>query len=138
MASFELEIVPDAVRTMVRHALEQAPLECCGLLAGVGTRATHVYPLRNERASPTAYRAEATDLFAALRDMRAQSIELVAIYHSHPSSPALPSATDLRENYYDDLPRVIVSLTSRPPVVRAFRLFADRYDEIALPNSAIS
>jgi proteasome lid subunit RPN8/RPN11 len=87
-------------------------------------------------ASPLAYRADARDLFAAFREMRESGLELVAIYHSHPTSPARPSRVDLAENYYGDVPRIIISLAGHVPVVKAFLLFSDHFEEVPCERKA--
>lgn len=125
-----LEIPADIFDAMIEHARAEFPAECCGLLAGAGGCVSKCFRLRNELASPTAYQADARDLFAANREMRASGLEPIAIYHSHPTSPARPSCVDLAQNYYDDLPRIIISLAGDPPVVAAFRLFPDRFEEL--------
>jgi proteasome lid subunit RPN8/RPN11 len=115
---------------MVEHARAARPAECCGLLAGRGAVVSKRFELRNELASPVAYQADPRDLFAAFRGLREHGLELLAIYHSHPTSPARPSRTDLEQNFYGDVPRIIISLVGDPPVVKAFRLFEDRFDEL--------
>ena len=120
---------------MVDHARVLAPAECCGLLAGHGQRAQCRYPMRNALASPTRYLADAGDLCAAFRQIRTSRLDLVAIYHSHPSSPAVPSRVDLEQNYYGPVPRIIISLTQEPPMVKAFRLFEDHFQELACVRS---
>lgn len=125
-----LEIPADIFDEMIEHARSEAPAECCGLLTGREGTVTRCFRLRNELASPVAYQADARDLFTAFREMRAIGLELVAIYHSHPASPARPSRVDLAENYYGDVPRIIVSLAGGSAVVKAFRLGSDRFAEI--------
>ena len=115
---------------MMDHARAQLPAECCGLLAGKSGRILQRYELRNELASPVAYQADPRDLFVAFREMRERELDLVAIYHSHPSSPARPSRIDLEQNYYVDVPRIIISLASEPPVVKAFQLSESGFDEL--------
>jgi proteasome lid subunit RPN8/RPN11 len=115
---------------MVADARRALPLECCGLLAGSSLRAERCYPLRNELASPEEFSSEPHDLLSAFRDMRARELELVAIYHSHPASPPVPSRTDLERNFYGDTVHVIVSLAGTVPEARAYRLGADQYIEI--------
>lgn len=51
--------------------------------------------------------------------------ELVAIYHSHPVSQPYPSPTDRAEAQYPDAFYVLVSLRTRDPEVRAFRILRD-------------
>ena len=125
-----LEIPADIFDAMVEHARADAPAECCGLLAGRTTAVQCSFRLRNELASPVAYQADVHDLFAAFREMRQRELDLLAIYHSHPTSPARPSRVDLAENYYGDVPRIIISLAGSAPAVKAFRLFPDRFEEV--------
>jgi proteasome lid subunit RPN8/RPN11 len=126
-----LEIPRDIVDAMVAHCVREAPLECCGILCGVAPRVSLFYPLRNELQSEDRYHADPRDLFAAQKDYRAKGAEILAIYHSHPAKDALPSKTDLAENYYGPLPRIIVSLAGQSPDVRVWRLDAESHD--ALP-----
>jgi proteasome lid subunit RPN8/RPN11 len=119
---------------MLCHARAEAPLECCGLLAGMidggVARAMARYPLVNERASPTAYHSEPRSMLAASKDIDRRGLELLAIYHSHPTSAAVPSKTDLAENYYgESVMHFIVTLTTEPPAVRGWWLLADRFEE---------
>ena len=125
-----LEISAELFNAMIAHARQELPAECCGLLAGHNSRAHQLFPLRNELNSPIAYNADPCDLFAAQRAMRQNGLDLVAIYHSHPTSQALPSRRDLAENYYGQIPRIIISLREREPIVKAFVLFDDRFEEI--------
>jgi proteasome lid subunit RPN8/RPN11 len=93
-------------------------------------RVSSFHPLRNTEASETRYNADPGDLIAAVTALRARQAEIVAIYHSHPRWPAVPSATDLRENHYGDVPRIIVSLLGARPEVRVWRLDPDAYHEL--------
>jgi proteasome lid subunit RPN8/RPN11 len=125
-----LEIPESVLSAMIAHCLREAPLECCGLLTGRTRRARTFVPLRNAEQSPTRYEADGRDLIDAVVAMRQRNESIVAIYHSHPKWQAVPSRTDLETNYYGDVPRIIVSLLERPPVVRVWRLEPARYDEI--------
>lgn len=125
-----LEIPGSILQAMVAHCMQEAPLEACGLLGGGPPRVSSFHPLRNAAQSETRYEADPTDLIAAVRDLRSRSAQILAIYHSHPKWPAIPSGTDLRENYYEDVPRIIVSLQGSEPEVRIWRLRADGYDEL--------
>jgi proteasome lid subunit RPN8/RPN11 len=116
---------------MISHALADAPLECCGLLGGVGGRVETFHPLRNADSSQTRYSADPADLISAVRSIRAAGAEVVAIYHSHPRWAAIPSRTDLAENFWGDVPRPIISLLDDPPTMRVWRLRPDSYDELA-------
>jgi proteasome lid subunit RPN8/RPN11 len=124
--------IPAAVHgAMVAHCLAEAPNEACGLLTGLGRGARTFVPLRNALASESRYEADSRDLIDAVVAMRARGEGIVAIYHSHPRWPAVPSRTDLEANHYGDVPRIIVSLLADPPEVRAWRLGPDSYEELA-------
>ena len=70
------------------------------------------------------------DLIDAVVSLRGGGAEILAIYHSHPRWAAIPSQTDLRENHYGEVPRIIVSLLEEKPVVRVWRLDPDSYTEV--------
>jgi [CysO sulfur-carrier protein]-S-L-cysteine hydrolase len=125
-----LEIPEDLLSQVIAHCLRESPLECCGLLGGVSPRATSVHPLRNLAASETRYTADPKELVEAWRWLREHQAQILAIYHSHPRWEAVPSHTDLKENYWGDTPRIIVSLLTDPPVVRVWRLDADSFREL--------
>ena len=119
---------------MLWHALAERPLECCGLLAGVvredGVGEVRLrYPLLNAAASPVEFESEPRSHFSADRDIRRQGLEVLAIYHSHPTSEPIPSRKDLERSWSDDVVNLIVSLTTTPPTVRAWWLRAEKYRE---------
>ncbi len=126
-----LEIPRDIHDAMVAHCVREAPLECCGLLCGTAPRVSLFYPLRNDAQSETRYNADPQELIDAYTDCREKGAEILAIYHSHPRWVAEPSQTDLAENHYGPLPRIIVSLLGETPVVRVWRLDVDSYEELS-------
>jgi proteasome lid subunit RPN8/RPN11 len=124
---------------MVAHCLREKPLECCGLLGGVAPVVSSIHPLRNADSSPVRYTADPRDAIDAIVSLRNRGAEILAIYHSHPHSAAIPSQTDLRENYWGEMPRIIVSLAGAEPDVRIWRLGPDTFEQLLwqrLHNSA--
>ena len=121
-----LRLSPETGREIVAHVRAAAPLEGVGLLAvaaeGPDDRATRFYPGTNVDASPTRYTMEPAEVLAAFRDIEANGWRLGAIVHSHPGTPPLPSATDLREAHYPDALLLIVGLAGGAPSMRAWRL----------------
>jgi proteasome lid subunit RPN8/RPN11 len=112
---------------MVAQARAELPNECCGLLAGrIEGDAIHVverYPLVNVEGSSKRYRAERDELFQVHRSARQNGLEVVAVYHSHPTSTPVPSQTDLAQND-SALSGVflIMSLEGAEPELRAWWL----------------
>jgi [CysO sulfur-carrier protein]-S-L-cysteine hydrolase len=129
-----LEVPADLLTAMVKQAQMELPNECCGLLAGTvqgGTgRITRCYPLVNEAASPVEFVGAARGLLDAFKDMRRLNLDLLAVYHSHPTSAPVPSRKDLERNYYgEEAACVIISLAGQEPEVRAWWLRATDFLE---------
>jgi proteasome lid subunit RPN8/RPN11 len=125
---FRLVIPPQLFAEMLAHAQAEQPNECCGLLAGqvvagVG-RCTLWLPLVNELASPTEFASAPASMFAAVRAMRAADVEVLAVYHSHPTSAPVPSARDRARNYSPSVMNLIIGLTTDSPTVRGWWLTA--------------
>jgi proteasome lid subunit RPN8/RPN11 len=136
MPGFTVLHIPKACyEEMIVQAGQEAPNECCGLLAGVVEnsvgRVVACYPLVNARASPVEYESEPRSMLAAVRAMTARGLDIVAVYHSHPTSPPVPSKKDLARNYSEDVVNLIVSLAGETPEVRGWWLTAMEYREAA-------
>jgi proteasome lid subunit RPN8/RPN11 len=107
--------------SMVSAARRAAPLEACGLLAGTAGEVTEFYELTNIDASGEHYTMAPGEQFAAVKDMRRKGTAMLAIWHSHPATPARMSVEDLRLAYTPSVVYVIVSLTSPDkPDIRGF------------------
>jgi [CysO sulfur-carrier protein]-S-L-cysteine hydrolase len=121
--------------SMLAQAVAERPNECCGILGGVavdGGRLLRVqtwHPLVNAAASPTEYESEPRSMFQAMRDLRQAGLDVVAVYHSHPTSAAVPSRTDLARNYSEQVVNLIISLQNAQPEVRGWWLAATGYRE---------
>jgi proteasome lid subunit RPN8/RPN11 len=94
--------VPRALLRRIQvHAQQSYPHECCGLLLGklgaAGARTVHdVQAVCNSAAHAAArYRIEPADYLRVDRQARAQGLDILGCYHSHPDGTANPSATDL-------------------------------------------
>jgi proteasome lid subunit RPN8/RPN11 len=125
--------IDDEVRAAVlRHARETTPHECCGLLIGHGDVITKAVAVRNLAADPTTrYVIDPREHLAAVRAARAQSLEVIGAYHSHPRSTATPSATDAAEAFTNFL-FLIVGLGVDPPQLTAWRWIDGNFDPVPL------
>lgn len=128
-----LELPKGLVEAMIAHAREEYPNECCGLLAGRGTRVERLYRGRNVHQSPYIYEIDPQQLLHFFRDMDAAGLDLVGIYHSHTQSAAYPSRTDVARAFYPDAVYIIVGLRNASPElaaeVRAFRIRDSQINE---------
>lgn len=105
-------LAEELYHAMVARALDVYPLEACGLLRGRHGRATAFLPAKNVAATPEMdYEVDAQSLLQALSWEDAGD-ELIAIFHSHPHSPAYPSAVDAARASYPESIYLILSLQS--------------------------
>jgi proteasome lid subunit RPN8/RPN11 len=85
---------------MERHAEAGLPNEACGMLLGTVDGPT--YHVRdailtpNRMKSPARFAIPDGDILRAYQTAGERGMDVVGVYHSHPSSPAIPSETDAR------------------------------------------
>ena len=122
--------LPDELLVEARRAPE---LECCGLLAGRHGVISVVLPARNLLASATAYEIGPAELFALFRRMRAEGLDHLGIYHSHPRGENAPSPRDVERAFYPQAAYFILSpLANAARPVRAFRIVQGQVRELTL------
>lgn len=112
MVSDRLLIPRPMADRMLVHARAELPNEACGLLGGnleIGL-AGSFHPARNAEASPLRYNVHSDDLVRIIFGIEDAGEDLVAIFHSHTASPAIPSATDRRTAQYPDVFYVLATL----------------------------
>ncbi len=82
---------------IVEHARADHPDEACGVVAGPAgsDRPERFIPMANAARSPTFYEFDSADLLKLYREMDDRDEEPVVIYHSHSSTEAYPSRTDI-------------------------------------------
>lgn len=96
------------------HAAETPDTEVCGLVGGAWQGMTavaqQIVAVPNIAAQPTAHFVMAPQVqVRVMLDFEDAGLALVAIYHSHPRGPSVPSETDIREYAYPDSLCVILS-----------------------------
>ncbi|MHC4075326.1 MAG: M67 family metallopeptidase [Planctomycetota bacterium] len=117
----KLEIPNNIFRQMLQQAEIQAPIEACGILAGKDDRAEKFYKMTNLDQSGDHFMMEPKEQFAIVKDIRSANLEMLAIYHSHPESPARPSEEDIQLALTPGVIYVIVSLqNANAPVLKGF------------------
>jgi proteasome lid subunit RPN8/RPN11 len=118
-----LEISRDAYDRMIGLALDEYPLEACGLIAGVraGT-ATEFHGCSNVAASARVYTIDPKDHLRIERDVENRGLEINGVVHSHTHSEPYPSPTDVAAAPDPGWHYVIVSLKREAPEVRSYRI----------------
>jgi len=116
-------VIPADVRdAIVAHARAGLPNEACGILAGLDGRVERFFPAQADEPSPYYYRIESRDQIRIMNAIDDAGLDLLAIYHSHTSSPAYPSRTDAEQAFWPDAVYVIVSLAGADADVRGYRI----------------
>ena len=123
---------------LLAHAHAELPNEACGLLAGdlSGRRATRYHPARNAEASPLRYNVHPDDLVRIVFAIEDAGEDLVAIFHSHTHTAAVPSPTDRRSAQYPSAFYLLATLAdaSATPAtaLRAWRIHGGMSFEVPL------
>ncbi len=113
---------------LLAHAHAELPNEACGLLSGdlAAGRAVAFHPARNAEASPLRYNVHPDDLVRIIFEIDDRGEDLLAIFHSHTHTPAVPSATDHRTAQYPDAFYLLATLSDRDAsagdALRAWRI----------------
>jgi len=124
-------VIPENVReALAEHAEREAPNEACGLVLLRDGRAERYEPGRNAAASPYRFELEFEDpeIWFAEDD----GYEL-AVFHSHVSSPARPSRTDVENiGLWAGRPYFVYSVHQQD--LAAFRIEDGQIKELSLTS----
>ncbi|HFQ80062.1 MAG TPA: M67 family peptidase [Desulfobacterales bacterium] len=117
-----LQIEEQILTAILEHGRREEPNEACGYLAARdGVIKRHI-ELTNIDAAPEHYSMDPAEQFAAIRQIREEGLQLAAVYHTHPESPARPSVEDIRLAHDSQIIYVIASLMAGVEPVRAFKI----------------
>jgi proteasome lid subunit RPN8/RPN11 len=124
-------VIPaDVRRALTEHARAEEPNEACGLIVLRDGRAERYLAARNAAASPYRFEIDADPEVWFLED---EGYEL-AVFHSHLSSPARPSRTDV-ENIGLWAGKPYVTLSLRTGELGAFRIFDGSIEQEAIEET---
>ncbi len=133
MAEEKLKLRQYQVDDIIRHAQELDPVECTGVLAGMGGHFWKQYRMTNVANSPYRFEWDSKELLQVHNDMEDQGWDHRAVYHSHTHSPAYPSQTDVRMASWPEAYYLIISLQDKEkPVLRGFRIVDGKISEVDL------
>jgi proteasome lid subunit RPN8/RPN11 len=108
---------------IVDHARKESPLECCGILGGRDGTVEKTFEISNTEKSPIRYSMSPQEQLKVFEEMERETLEMVAIYHSHTHTIPFPSETDVKLAFYPEVFSIIISLKEeKNPQVKAFRI----------------
>ena len=108
------------------------PNESCGLIAGKGHSSVKVFPILNILQSPVRYQMDPEKQIRALIEIEDEGLDLLAIYHSHPNGPAVPSPPDIAEAMYPDSVYLIFSPGKKKWISRGFIINREDVREVQI------
>lgn len=124
-----VELPRPLVNQLLHYAQTNSEQEICGLISGKQGVLQQCYPVGNTATHPEhRFIMDEKQLVDTLRQIRENDQELLAIFHSHPTAPAEPSITDIAEDQYPDVMKLIISLNTDG--VLEMRAFYTRNGEI--------
>jgi proteasome lid subunit RPN8/RPN11 len=116
-----MRVAPELVEQMVAHAREEAPNECCGLIAIRDGEAVEVRRATNAAASPLKFEVDGLEVLHTLEAFESAGAELGAIYHSHTRTEPFPSQTDINfATHWPGVEWIIVGLAGGEATVRTY------------------
>ncbi|HCE16919.1 MAG TPA: hypothetical protein DEQ80_03575 [Anaerolinea thermolimosa] len=121
-ARMNIRLTRSHLQQMVDHATQCLPEEACGLIGGVEGEARLIVPVTNSLHSAVRFRMEPHEQLRAFQRFETEGLELLAIYHSHPTGPPTPSETDRAEFSYPGVAYIILSGASSGWQWNAFQL----------------
>jgi proteasome lid subunit RPN8/RPN11 len=127
--------IPRKLTNQLLHLAQLSPdVEVCGLVSSKHGVPSRCYAIDNVAEHPAQrFLLNASQQIAALSEMREHGEELFAIYHSHPTSPAIPSVTDLKLAAYPDALYLIISLNTKGILeMRGFHIHQQIAQEVPL------
>jgi len=126
MNSKIVELPRKLVNQLLHHAQVSPEQEVCGFIS-IKNNVYQQYNVDNiaEKAD-IQFLMEPKQQIDAMTNMRESGEELFAIYHSHPTAPAIPSARDIEQSTYPDTYYLIISLNTKGVLeMRCFKLLHD-------------
>ncbi len=128
-------LIPRKIANQLLHSAQISPnTEVCGLLGSQNNRPVSCYPIENTSHTPeNRFQMDGKQHIAAIAKMRDKNEDLFAIYHSHPTAPAVPSKTDMEMAAYPELLYLIISLNTKGMLILSgFRIDQKTVQEIDL------
>lgn len=126
---------------IIKHCRAGLPNESCGMLGGKDGNVEKVYAMANARPGPDYYEMDPEEQFRVMKDIRENGLQLIGLFHSHPTGQAYPSSVDVQQAYwpgtelpnYPDAVYVIVSLMDRSKsAARGFLIQEGKVKEVSL------
>ena len=126
-----LTLTKEQLQKMIAHVDSLSPLEACGLLAGQDSKVETVLAVTNQAQSRTRYVMDPIEQLNAFEQIESSGLDLIGIFHSHPTGPETVSPTDIAQAAYAVL-YVILARVENLWSARGFWIEDGAFREVAL------
>jgi proteasome lid subunit RPN8/RPN11 len=126
-----LTLTKEQLQKMIAHVDSLAPLEACGLLAGHNSKVESVLLVTNQAQSPIRFVMDPIEQLHAFEWIDSKGLELIGIFHSHPTGPETVSPTDIAQAAYAVV-QVILARVNHAWRARGFWVEDGAYSEVTL------
>ena len=126
-----LTVTNEQYQKMIVHVDTQSPLEACGLLAGRDSIVEHVLEVTNQAQSQVRYVMDPIEQLNAFEWIDSHGLELLGIFHSHPTGPETVSPTDIAEAAYAVVYVILAHVENRWSA-RGFWIEDGKFSEVTL------
>jgi proteasome lid subunit RPN8/RPN11 len=116
------KIKKDVYEDMIAYCQQALPNEACGLISGVKGKGSTLWKIKNESLYPNRFYMSEEAIKLTVMKMEENGENPTGIFHSHPSSPAIPSSLDIENNPYTHLAYIIVSFYKGKVEVVCFKM----------------
>ncbi|MET3683736.1 proteasome lid subunit RPN8/RPN11 [Alkalibacillus flavidus] len=116
-------IMPQLIYSkIIEHCRDSLPNESCGLLTGNDNHVNRFWPLDNELKSTKLYFVSKRSLEKVLTKINQTGEQVLAIYHTHPTTAPVPSYYDLQNHPDETVQMMIISFKTEPPKSKIYTI----------------
>lgn len=127
-----IQIPKQIVDEIFEQGKKESPIEACGYLAGKDGLVYKKYEMKNVDGAHDHFTLDPKEQFAVMKDARSWGLKIVAVYHTHPETPARPSVEDINLAFDPNITYVIASLIEGGETLKAFSIKAGEVTNLEL------
>lgn len=123
-------IIPQSLYDqMIEHGRVTLPYEACGMFSGNNQKIKSFWPLENESKSDRRFFVSKKVVEETIQKVKELDQQIVAIYHTHPSTAPIPSIYDIKHHVDHDVKMVIISYKTKSAITKWYRIIDSTYEE---------
>ncbi|UOQ45224.1 M67 family metallopeptidase [Halobacillus salinarum] len=123
-------IIPQSIyQEMIKHGYSSLPYEACGFLAGKENLVQSIWTMENELKSDRRFFVNKQVVKNNLEQIKNRGEQVMAVYHSHPTTAPVPSWSDLAHHMDQKIKMMIVSFKYPSPKVKCYQITPSSFRE---------